>query len=441
MELLKIGISSGDINGIGLEVILKTLNDKRILELCTPIIYGSSKVVSYHKNIVSFKGSKVNSIREVAHAKEGMVNVVNCWNENVRITLGEVSEEGGRYAYIALDQAVNDLNTNQIDALVTAPINKKAMQLANFPYTGHTEFLAAKAEVKDNLMMMVNDQLRVGLATNHIPITEVAQKLNQEVVLKKIRMMHNSLCQDFGANRPKIAVLGLNPHAGDDGSIGMEEQEYIIPAIQQAKNEGILAIGPYPADGFFGSGNYKEFDGILAMYHDQGLVAFKSLSFEAGVNFTAGLPFVRTSPDHGTAFNIVGQNIASHASFRQALYLALDVVRQRALFAEMNENPLKPISVKEFEKLSKKDEDASDLPEDGNYQEFVPVKDKLNTSLEEGKEETEQILPTPPEAVEEEEEEDIVDKKEEEQMHKEVQEIIEKRISEEAEDDGDGETL
>lgn len=440
MELLKIGISSGDINGIGLEVILKTLNDKRILELCTPIIYGSSKVVSYHKNIVNFKGSKVNSIREVEHAKEGMVNVVNCWNENVRISLGEVSEEGGKYAYIALDQAVNDLNDKKIDALVTAPINKKAMQLANFPYAGHTEFLAAKAEVKDNLMMMVNDRLRVGLATNHIPITEVPQKLNKEVVLKKIRMMHNSLCQDFGANRPKIAVLGLNPHAGDHGSIGMEEQEYILPAIEQAKKEGILAIGPYPADGFFGSGNYKEFDGILAMYHDQGLVAFKALSFEAGVNFTAGLPFVRTSPDHGTAFNIVGQNIGSPASFRQALYMALDIVRQRANFTEMTENPLKPISVKEFEKLSKKDEDGSDLPEDGNYQEFVPVKDKLNAPLAEEEERADNI-PTPPEAVEEEEEEDIVDEEEEKQMHKEVQEIIEKRISEEAEDDGDGETL
>jgi 4-hydroxythreonine-4-phosphate dehydrogenase len=441
MEVLKIGISSGDINGIGLEVILKTLNDKRILELCTPIIYGSSKVVSYHKNIVNFKGSKVNSIREAEQAKDGMINVVNCWNENVRIALGEITEEGGKYAYIALDQAVNDLNAKKIDALVTAPINKKAMQMANFPYTGHTEFLAAKAEVKDSLMMMVNDQLRVGLATNHIPISEIPQKLNKEVVMKKIRMMHNSLCQDFGINRPKIAVLGLNPHAGDDGSIGKEEQEYILPAIQKAKKEGIMAIGPYPADGFFGSGNYKQFDGILAMFHDQGLVAFKALSFEAGVNFTAGLPFVRTSPDHGTAFNIVGQNIASYGSFRQALYLAIDIVRQRADFAEMTKNPLKPISVKEFEKLAKEDEDGSDLPEDGNYQEFIPVSGKLNAALEEGEDEEEDDLLETKEVEEDlnEEEEDL-DEEEEEEMHKEVQEIIEKRTSEEAED-GDGETL
>lgn len=437
MELLKIGISSGDINGIGLEVILKTFNDRRILEICTPIIYGSSKVVSYHKNIVNFKKIKINSIQHASEAKEGMLNVVNCWNENVRIALGETTEEGGKYAYIALDHAVNDLKEQKIAALVTAPINKNAMKMANFPYAGHTEFLTQKAGVQENLMMMVNDELRVGLATNHIPVAQIPQHLNKAVILRKIALMNQSLQQDFGINRPKIAVLGLNPHAGDGGSIGQEEQEYIIPAIQTAKKKGILAIGPYPADGFFGSGNYRNFDGILAMYHDQGLVPFKALSFEAGVNFTAGLPFVRTSPDHGTAFNIVGQNIASHASFRQALYLALDVVKQRALYAEMTKDPLQPISVKEYEQLGQEDEDGSNLPEDGNYQEFIPVEGKLNKALAEDEEVEEKEDISMVHSKEEEEEE--VDEQEEEQMHEEVQEIIKERTANE--DDGDGETL
>jgi 4-phospho-D-threonate 3-dehydrogenase / 4-phospho-D-erythronate 3-dehydrogenase len=348
MDNIKIGISIGDINGIGMEVILKTLDDPRITQLCTPVVYGSSKVLSYHKNIVNIGDFPIVNVRDAHHLKAGEVNVVNCWQDNVRITLGKASEESGKFAYVSLDRAVQDLNAGLIDALVTAPINKHAMQLAGFPHTGHTEFLTAKANVQESLMLMVNDQLRVALATNHIPISEISKKLNKEVILRKLILLNQSLKMDFGIQKPKIALLGLNPHAGDEGSIGKEEQLFIIPAIQEAKSKGIFAVGPYPADGFFGSGTYQHFDAVLAMYHDQGLVGFKSLSFESGVNFTAGLPFVRTSPDHGTAYNITGQNKASADSFREALFMAIEIVKKRADYKEMYANPLNPVNIEEF---------------------------------------------------------------------------------------------
>lgn len=438
MNKIKIGISVGDINGIGLEVILKTLDDDRLLDICTPVIYGSSKVISYHKNIVNIKDFQMNSIRDAAQIQEGAINVVNCWNENVRITLGKITEDGGKYAYISLDRAMEDLNAGHIDALVTAPINKNAMQMANFPYTGHTEFLTAKTGAGENLMMMVNDGLRVGLVTNHIPISAVASKLSKELIMRKILLMNQSLRMDFGLERPKIAILGLNPHAGDGGSIGMEEQEIIIPAIQEAKAKGIMAIGPYPADGFFGANTYLHFDGILAMYHDQGLVAFKALSFSNGVNFTAGLPIIRTSPDHGTAFNIVGQNIASPDSFLQALFLAVDVIKRRADYKEMYANPLNPKAAEELDFSN--DDDTSSLPED-SFDEFVPVNSsKLSKALikeeagdDDEEEEEEEDLKKKHRATEEEDDEED-DYEEEEEEPAQVPLV-------EDESDDDGETL
>lgn len=340
MEKLKIGISIGDINGIGLEVILKTVANKKILDYCVPVVYGSSKVVSYHKNIVEVD-FQFNSTRSAQHLQDDKVNIVNCWNDNVNITLGKPTDVGGKYAFKSLETAVNDLKFGLIDALVTAPINKHAMQLADFPYPGHTEYLTSElGDGKESLMLMVSETLKIGLVTNHLPIREVANTITKELVLNKISILNQTLKVDFGKERPTIAVLGLNPHAGDEGVIGDEEEKLIRPAILEAKDQGIMVMGPFSADGFFGSGQYKKFDGILAMFHDQGLVPFKALSFGQGVNFTAGLGFVRTSPDHGTAFDIAGQNQADPASFREALFLALDVARNRKAYAEDHANPL-----------------------------------------------------------------------------------------------------
>ncbi len=336
---LKVGISIGDINGIGLEVVLKALDDKRILHLCTPVIYGAAKVISYHKNIAKIGQISFNNVDSVDQCKDNTINVVNCWTENVKINLGECNADGGKYAHISLQKATDDLKLGLVDALVTAPINKEAMQLAGFGFPGHTEFLADALE-GDSLMLMVHEKLRVGLVTNHLPLKEVAEQITEKLILQKIELMHHSLCRDFGINRPTIAVLGLNPHAGDGGFLGKEENDIIIPAIKAAKAKGILAIGPYAADGLFGSSNLYNFDGVLAMYHDQGLVPFKAMAFGGGVNFTAGLSAVRTSPDHGTGFDIVGKGLANEGSFRQALYLALDAAKQRVLFDERTSNPL-----------------------------------------------------------------------------------------------------
>lgn len=346
---LKIGISIGDINGIGLEVILKTLADKRILDWCVPVLYGSTKVASYHKNIIKVKDLTLHNINDIHGLNEAAVNVINCWIENVKITLGKCTAEGGKYAAFSLEQATEDLLAGHLDALVTAPINKKAMQLSGFEYPGHTEYLTAKSQAAESLMLMVNEDLRIGLVTNHIPVSQVASTITTELVFKKIEMMNQSLKMDFGIDKPAIAVLGLNPHAGDGGVLGSEEIDIILPAIELAKKKGILAIGPYAADGLFGSGNFSNFDGILAMYHDQGLVPFKALSFGSGVNFTAGLPIIRTSPDHGTGFDIAGKNTADFSSFRQALYLAMDSSRQRAEYLEMTGNPLKTVVVNDMD--------------------------------------------------------------------------------------------
>jgi len=335
-----IGITIGDLNGIGLEVILKTFQNEQLLNNCTPVIYGSSKVVSYHKNIVGIEFA-FNAIRSVDQATDDRVNVVNCWQDNVNISLGKATEHGGKYAYQSLEWAVKDLQAGLIDALVTAPINKEAMQMANFPFPGHTEYLTQALGARESVMMLVHDELRVALATNHLPLRAVPAKITKELLLQKINLLHESLCMDFGIDRPTIAVLGLNPHAGDGGLLGMEEEQQIRPAVIEAKKSGKLVMGPFPADGFFGSGQYRKYDAILAMYHDQGLAPFKALSFGNGVNYTAGLSAVRTSPDHGTAYDLAGKNGADPTSFRNALFMAIDITRQRRDYKDMRANPLR----------------------------------------------------------------------------------------------------
>lgn len=331
MKKLKIGVSIGDINGIGPEVVIKTFSDKRLLNYCTPVIYAASKVIAYHKNIVNpdFQFYSADNVNLIKHDR---VNVINVLLEKSEINLGAITAEAGNMAIKSLEAAVQDLKDKKIDALVTAPIHKKSMELAGFQHVGHTQYLAENLHGRD-LMMMVTDDLRVGLVTDHIPLKEVASKLNKNLIIDKIKSMEQSLKVDFGIERPTIAVLGLNPHAGDDGLIGKEDNSVIRPAIVELKkSNNMLITGPHPADGFFGSGQYRKYDGILAMYHDQGLVPFKLLSFGAGVNFTAGLSGIRTSPDHGTAFNIAGKNEADPGSFRSAVYAAMDISRQRTAF-------------------------------------------------------------------------------------------------------------
>jgi len=361
----KIGISIGDINGVGLEVILKTLANPKITDMCTPVIFASSKVVSYHKNIVGLDNFHFQSVGSAQKAYHGKVNVVNCWSENVNITLGSPSESGGTYAIKSLAAATQELKEGNIDALVTAPIHKKGMKEAGFEFAGHTEYLTKELDGKESLMLMVNDDLRVGVVTNHLPLKDVAAAITRERIINKLKILNHTLKRDFGIERPTIAILGLNPHAGDGGMLGEEEEKIIRPIIIESKKKGYFCNGPFPADGFFGSGQYRKFDGILAMYHDQGLVPFKALSFGDGVNFTAGLSAVRTSPDHGTAFDIAGQNIANPDSFRRALFLAIDIATQRKNFDEMHENPVQSRSKKytqgEDEVLKEEKEENSAL--------------------------------------------------------------------------------
>ncbi len=356
---MRIGISVGDINGIGLEVILKTVAHRQITDVCTPVIYGSTKIVSYHKNIVGIDDFKFQGLRDANRLHTDKINIVNCWQDNVNITLGKVSEMGGKYAMISLNQAVEDLQNGLIDAVVTAPINKQAMDMAGFKYPGHTEFFMDTFGAKENLMFMITEDLKIGLVTNHVPVTKVGELITKGRILKKLRIMNETLKMDFGIERPNIAVLGLNPHAGDGGVIGDEEENIIRPAIIEAKKKGIFVFGPYAADSFFGTPGYKKFDGILAMYHDQGLIPFKALSFGSGVNYTAGLPVVRTSPDHGTGFDIVGQNKANPDSFRHAIYAAVDIARNRNNYLEMHENPI----VKRTKDLKQDDLTAGALKE------------------------------------------------------------------------------
>jgi 4-hydroxythreonine-4-phosphate dehydrogenase len=356
MQSITIGISCGDINGIGLEVILKSLAIKKAGSKFKTVVYGSTKVVAYHKNIITQENIVFHSIQTPAEAQADRVNIINCWGDNVNITLGKPTDSGGLCAQQALERATKDLKEGLLDALVTAPINKKAMQLANFPFVGHTEYLSNEFKAKDSLMLMVSDSLRIGVVTNHLPIKDVAAAITKEKILRKIVILSETLKIDFNMERPTIAILGLNPHAGDEGAIGDEDEKIVRPAIEEAKAKGILAFGPYPADGFFGSGQYHKFDGILAMYHDQGLVPFKALSFGAGVNYTAGLSIVRTSPDHGTAYDIAGKGEADDNSFTKALYLAADIVHNRNEYLEMHANSLERRKQKALESETGEDE-------------------------------------------------------------------------------------
>lgn len=343
MENIKarIGISVGDINGIGIEVIIKTLMDPRIYEFCTPIVYGSVKTTSYHKKLLGIQEFNFQVIRNAGEANLRKPNLINCWEEEVKIELGNDTALGGKYALKSLEAAMEDLLGGKLDALVTAPINKSNIQSEGFAFPGHTEYLQKKAGSPDSLMFMLSEDLKIGVVTGHIPISQVAAAITKEGILSKLRLINRSLKNDFWIEKPRIAVLGLNPHAGDHGLLGSEEEQIIKPAIARAFEEGIMAFGPFPADGFFGQAAYMKFDAVLAMYHDQGLIPFKHLSFGKGVNFTAGLPFIRTSPDHGVAYDIAGKSQANESSFREAIYAAGDLFRRRAEQKELQSHPLK----------------------------------------------------------------------------------------------------
>jgi len=342
-QLIKVGITHGDVNGIGYEVILKTLSDSRLSELCTPVIYGSSKVAAYHRKTLELPQVNMNSIAHAEDAGVNRVNVINCTSEDLKVELGKSTPAAGEAAFQALQAAVNDLKRGVIDVLLTAPINKNNIQNDQFTFPGHTEYLESEfgREGSKALMILMNEEIRVALVTGHIPLSQVAATLTKESIVEKLRIFNQSLKQDFNIIRPRIAVLSLNPHAGDGGLLGKEEETIILPAMQEAEQQGVMAFGPYAADGFFGARMYDRFDGILAMYHDQGLIPFKTIAMEDGVNYTAGLSIVRTSPAHGTAYDIAGQNIASEESFRQAIYKAVDIYRNRKQYKESTAHPLR----------------------------------------------------------------------------------------------------
>ena len=340
-KLIRVGITIGDINGIGLEVIIKTFTDSKLFSNSIPIIYGSSKAVSYHKKALNDEHFNFMTIASADEAKAKKINLINCWNEDVEINLGTQNSIGGKYALQSLEAATNDLKTNKIDVLVTAPINKDGVKSAGFEFPGHTEYLAHLSNTDEVLMLMVANNLRVAVATGHVPLKDVAALITPELLTSKLNLLLNSLRKDFAIQRPKVAVLGLNPHAGDRGALGEEEINIINPVVKAFHDKGELVYGSYSADGFFGSSNIKQFDGVLAMYHDQGLTGFKAISFDEGVNFTAGLPIVRTSPDHGTAYDIAGKGVASPQSFRNAYFLACDIYNRRETHKEITANPLK----------------------------------------------------------------------------------------------------
>ena len=354
---LKIGITQGDTNGVGWEVILKIFADNRLTELFTPVIYGSSTAAAYYqKRLNDIEPMKFVVVDSAERAQQGRVNLVECGAKELSVTPGKPSKMGGEAAAAALNKAIEELKAGAIDAMVTAPIDKEMIQSEAFSFTGHTEFLAKELE-GEPLMIMTSELMRVGLATIHVPVAEVAQSLSKELIVERINQINDSMRQDFGVVRPKVAVLALNPHAGDGGLLGAEEQEIIKPAIVEAYEAGVLAFGPFAADGFFASGQFKNYDAILAMYHDQGLAPFKTLT-PNGVNFTACLAEVRTSPDHGVAYDIAGKGVADEQSMRNAIYEAIDIVQRRREWAEWNANPLQ-----HFEREKGRDISIKDLPE------------------------------------------------------------------------------
>ncbi|WP_234734899.1 4-hydroxythreonine-4-phosphate dehydrogenase PdxA [Tellurirhabdus bombi] len=357
-DRLVIGITLGDYNGIGPEVILKALQHNRLNKICTPVVYGSMRVLNRYRNMLQQSGLQLkdwnlNGIQHIGQANPKFTNVITCWGDqsgqngtaekekpNQEVQPGKVTEEAGQAALACLVRATEDLKAGHLDAIVTAPINKHNIQTETFSFPGHTEYFADAFEVKDNLMFLVSSTLRVGVVTGHIPLGRVRSNITRERVQQKLHLMYQSLRNDFGIQKPRIAVLGVNPHAGEEGLLGNEEQEILKPLIQDLRNKGLLIYGPYASDGFFGTQSYRKYDAVLAMYHDQGLIPFKTLAFDEGVNFTAGMPVVRTSPDHGTAYDIAGKNMADENSMLQAIYLACDVARYRKEMAEINKNAL-----------------------------------------------------------------------------------------------------
>ncbi|ALM08530.1 4-hydroxythreonine-4-phosphate dehydrogenase [Sediminicola sp. YIK13] len=343
-EKIKLGISIGDLNGIGCEVVLKTFEDTRMLDFCTPIIFASNKVISFQKNALGIE-INYNGIQEVSKALDGKINVFNVWKDAPEITFGEATAQGGEYALKSLVAAVDALKKDEIDVLVTAPINKNNIQAKDFNFPGHTDYLAKELE-GESLMFMVTDSLKVGLLTDHVAVKDAPAAITSKLVKSKIKTIENSLKMDFGIRKPRIALLGINPHSGDNGVIGKEDDEVLKPVIKELMDAGHLVYGPYSADSFFGSDAYKNFDAILAAYHDQGLIPFKTLSFGKGVNYTAGLRKVRTSPDHGTAYEIAGKGKADHSSFKEAVFAALQIFKNREEYRELTSNPLKKQKLK-----------------------------------------------------------------------------------------------
>ena len=343
-----IGFSCGDMNGIGPELIIKTLEDNRILDFCTPVVFQSNKSINFYRKLLPEVNFPFTIIKDLARPNLKQVNVYNCWEEEVAITPGQLNETGGKYAFKSLKAAVEALQNNQVQGLVTAPIHKKNIQSAEFNYSGHTPYLKAAFGADDVVMLLLAGNMRVGLVTEHVPVTEIGNHITFDTILRKLQIMNNSLIKDFGIDKPKIAVLGLNPHAGDEGLIGKEEETIIKPAIKEAKNNNLLAFGPYSADAFFARAQYEQFDAVLAMYHDQGLIPFKSLAIGEGVNYTAGLPVIRTSPDHGTAFDIAGKGIADQSSFLAATFECIEIIKRRAIYEENHKNPLRRISARVF---------------------------------------------------------------------------------------------
>ncbi len=355
---IKIGITHGDINGISYEIILKALSDNRICELCTPIVYGSNKVAGFYKrDLKELQQFSFNIIQSASDAGSKRPNLINCIDDNVKIEPGTSTLLAGQYALASLNSAIKDLKENKIDAVVTCPINKANIHSSEFQFIGHTEYMSAQFGDETSLMFMISDDLKIGLVTNHEPISRVASLITPERILHKLRLMKQSLQRDFTVRQPKIAVLSLNPHNGDDGLLGNEEQEIIIPALNSARYEGIMAFGPFAADGFFGKELYRKFDAVLAMYHDQGMVPFKALTGNDGVNFTAGLTAVRTSPAHGVGYDITGKGIANEGSLRAAIYAAIDICRNRSINEEAAASPLPSYSKESWGK----DISASDI--------------------------------------------------------------------------------
>jgi len=337
---VRVGITHGDINGISYEVIIKTFQDNRIFDFCIPIIYGSPKVAAYHRKALNINNFNFNTIQSADELHPKKANLINCLDDNIRVELGKSTAMAGESAVISLELAVKDLQDGKIDVLVTSPLNRENTQNKELNFNGHTRYLMDKFNTPDTMILMTSELMKVGVVSGHVPINEVGQYITEENILKKLRILSKALKEDFAIRKPKIAVLGLNPHAGDSGIIGKEEIDTIIPTLEKANNEGILALGPFSADGFFGSDSFTKFDAILAMYHDQGIAPFKALNFDTGVNYTAGLPVIRTTPDHGTAYEIAGLDKASPNSFREAIYMACSIFKNQKEYKTLNENPL-----------------------------------------------------------------------------------------------------